>query len=67
MNSRIAANESSRARGSMPASSAPFQCSSTVLGRSKQTALLTVVLPPTHLPCRIWKLKSRDCCSAPSE
>ena len=42
------------------------QRSSTWSGRSKQTALLTTVLPPTHMPCATWKRKSLDIVSAPS-
>jgi hypothetical protein len=34
---------------------------------SRQTALLTVVLPPTQRPCATWNSKSRDSWRAPSE
>ena len=45
--------------------SGSFQRSSTCAGRSKQTALLTTVLPPTHMPWTTRKLKSVEKLSAP--
>ncbi len=43
-----------------------FQRRSTGSGGRKQTALLTVVDPPTQLPWRTVKLKSSVCCMTPS-
>ena len=59
---------STAAAASSPAfsPSGSFQRSSTCGGRSKQTALLTTVLPPTHMPCATRKWKSVEKLSAPS-
>ena len=43
-----------------------FQRSSTGSGGRKQTALFTVVEPPTQLPWSTVKLKSSVCCITPS-
>ena len=37
-----------------------------VVGRSKHTALLTTVVPPTHRPWSTWKRASVDICMPPS-
>ena len=69
---RISATSNSLRMGSIAAFSAArsrprsSHCLSTGSGGSRQSALLIVVPPPTHMPWSTWRLKSVASWSAPS-